>query len=191
MYKVGQRVRVTNVTSTPWWNFNLDDKERFLNKIFKITADLGTIPASGDHGWRLDTPHGVVHFSESQFRALKKKGELKAAKIPVVTLKDEVNWLNKVKKNFTDAGRVYSPEDEPSASRYGLITRAINRAAEDVSNDTVRVVLGTPPRQPTFVPPQRAVDWTNDQIQDDMPEETNDEEVERILTGDYEREEGN
>jgi hypothetical protein len=110
MYKVGQRVKVISIEGTRWQNFNHLDKERMLNKIFKIVDDLGT---SGDeHAWRLETPFGVYNFVEFQFRALKKKGAMKEAKIAKVTFKSEVEWLNKVKENFKNAGKIQTELDD-------------------------------------------------------------------------------
>jgi hypothetical protein len=137
MYKRGQRVRITQVASTPWWNFLPDEKEKLQNKIFKLIDDLGV--AGGSHGWQIETPFGRRIFTEDQFRALKKKDEVKAAaKVPVISLKGEVHWLNKVKKNFENAGSVYSPQDEITAPR--------NRYGNDIG--LLRDVFRTPP-QPT------------------------------------------
>lgn len=146
MFKVGQRVRVTAIYSTQWWNFTPNDVERYNNKIFKLEDDLGS--AGNTHGWRVTTPYGRVVFTEDQFRVLKKKSEVKAAaKIPVVSLKTEVSWLNKVKKNFEDAGEVYSPyNDGPPRLQFGQPRQ--NIFGTEARNDTVRVVLGTPTPTP-------------------------------------------
>lgn len=123
MYKVGQRVRVLNIESTGVQHFNHDDKDRLLNKIFKIVDDLG--PTGTGRIFKLDTPFGTYNFFDYQFRALKKKSEkepaYKVANVKKLSLKDEVDWLNKVKSNFKDAGRIIDPDDDRPRGGMGLM----------------------------------------------------------------------
>lgn len=117
-YKVGQRVKITSIESTRWQSFGLADRDNLLNKIYELVDDLGT--SGEEHAWRIDTPFGVYNFVEFQFRALKKKGAIKAAKIPIMTLKEEVMWLNKIQSNFKNAGKVQNPRDDRVAYSPGL-----------------------------------------------------------------------
>src|SRR5271166_1952537 len=177
MYKVGQRVRITSIASTPWWHFDIDDKERFNNKIFKLVDDLGT--GGNSHGWQVETPFGKVIFTEDQFRALKKKNEVKvSAKIPVMSLKSEVIWLNKVKKNFENAGEVYSPEDEGSAYRIPIARTVLSTPPRQVREDEIarRTIFGTTTVQGNTAPAR--IDWNDEGIEDTL-DETPDADEER------------
>lgn len=181
MYKVGQRVKVIQIESTRWQHFNPDDKDHLLNKIFKIVDDLGKI--GEEHAWRLETPFGVYNFVEFQFRALKKKGAIKTAKIPVVSLKGEVNWLDKVQGNFKNAGKIQTDLDDAIhnyRSSPGLSTREIFvptrtqpiRGSNGIAYPVPRVVGydGEEQQAPRAVTSQA---WVSDEMQDEDSEEGN------------------
>jgi hypothetical protein len=153
MFKVGQRVRVTQVESSPWWHFMPGDKDMYLNKIFKIGEYLGEA-GDGTKAWTLVTPNGPVSFCEYQFRELKKKSEVKASAIvPVVNFKNEVNWLNKVKKNFENAGKVYQNDNGfPRPGGFGVAELNRIYAAQPDRPPTPRGV-------PMPVPTGRAINF--------------------------------
>jgi hypothetical protein len=118
-YKVGQKVKVISVENNPWQSFVPDDKDRFLNKIFRIRKMVG------HGGFQLETPYGNFMFDQRQFRALKKKGEGVRENLPAdvqpVTLKGEMSWLDKIQKNFKDAGEIPSSDTGGFFGRIGRI----------------------------------------------------------------------
>jgi hypothetical protein len=125
MFKVGQRVKILDVYPTAWQSFSNGDIDLFKGKIFPIVTDMGEV--AGEHAFKLETPHGLINFTTQQFRALRKKGSSKVAEVKPVTLKDEVNFLDKIKGNFKDAGRVYYDGGPTSGSllRSGISLDAI------------------------------------------------------------------
>jgi hypothetical protein len=119
IYKVGQKVKVLSVENNPWQSFMLDDKDRLLNQIFKITKKLNL------GGYQLETPYGRFVFDQRQFRHLKKKGEGVRENLPAdvkpITLKGEMSWLDKIQQNFKDAGEIPSSDTGGFFGRIGRI----------------------------------------------------------------------
>lgn len=119
MYRVGQTVKIIR----PGTNQHYVMPDNFVRDLLNTNGKIIEFMGGNEEYLLISTSLGVMILNQNQVRPLKPKKKTAVSAVALEakkpTLGDEVNWLNKIQKNFQNLGEYRSgPSRESRASGW-------------------------------------------------------------------------